>query len=58
MLEQGRDLRNIQEILGHKSSITTEIYTHVTNVAKKIVSLLDNLDLDEKEHQKSKKGHI
>ena len=51
-------MRNIQEILGHKSSITTEIYTHVTNVAKKIVSLLDNLDLDEKEHQKSKKGHI
>jgi len=30
LLESGVDLRYIREIFGHKSSKTTEIYTHVS----------------------------
>jgi site-specific recombinase XerD len=37
LLEQGVDLRYIQELLGHASSKTTEIYTHVA--ANKIVEI-------------------
>ena len=48
LLEQGEDLRYIQNILGHKSSKTTEIHTHVTSGGlNKIKSPLDEIDLDE-----------
>jgi site-specific recombinase XerD len=46
LLERGTDIRYIQELLGHQSSRTTEIYTHMTQKGLgKIKSPLDNLDL-------------
>ena len=45
LLEHGVGLRYIQDLLGHNSSKTTEIYTHVTRKGfENIQSPLDNLD--------------
>ena len=44
LLENGTDLRYIQRIMGHNSSKTTEIYTHVSNEhLNKIQSPFDSL---------------
>lgn len=59
LLENGTDIRYIQELLGHESSKTTEIYTDVsTRNLKSIKSPVEDLNITEIKNKLAVKAGI
>jgi len=55
LLDGGADLRVVQELLGHESPNTTQIYTHVTEARKRLVMEEASKALGEIEFQRSRR---
>jgi len=58
LMQDGVNMRIIQRLLGHSSSKTTEIYTHIININNKVVqSPLESLSINFNLAEKAKKKY-
>lgn len=54
MLQNGVDVRAVQEVLGHDHLNTTEIYTHIDNESLRIAAKANPLSHVKKSRKKAK----